>query len=144
MGRPQADNQKVFNGVLWILRIGAPWRDLPEYYGSWQTVYKWFAQWQENGKLKALFDQLREGADMQDLSIDGTYIKAHRASVGVKKGMRTIPKTSPLVLQSLPHRKFSISMPNAGILKYSSEAVSRNSPSTSVSFARNKALRGCG
>ena len=78
-GRPQADNRKLFNGVLWILRTGAPWRDLPEYYGPWQTVYKRFAQWQENGKLKALFDQLREGADMQDLCIDGTYIKAHRA-----------------------------------------------------------------
>ena len=48
------------------------------------------------------------------------------------------------LIQSLPHRKFSISMPNAGILKYSSEAVSRNSPSTSASFAKNKALRGCG
>ncbi len=98
MGRPQADNRKLFNGVLWILRTGAPWRDLPEYYGPWQTVYKRFAQWQENGKLKALFDQLREGADMQDLSIDGTYIKAHRASAGAKKGMWTTPKTSLLVL----------------------------------------------
>ena len=45
-GRPQADNRKLFNGVLWILRTGAPWRDLPEYYGPWQTVYKRFAQWQ--------------------------------------------------------------------------------------------------
>ena len=66
-GRPRADNRKLFNGVLWILRTGAPWRDLPEYYGPWQTVHKRFAQWQENGKLKELFDQLREGADMQDL-----------------------------------------------------------------------------
>ena len=98
MGRPQADNRKLFNGVLWILRTGAPWRDLPEYYGPWQTVYKRFAQWQENGKLKALFDQLREGADMQDLYIDGTYIKAHRASAGAKKGTWTTPKTSLLVL----------------------------------------------
>ena len=98
MGRPQADNRKLFNGVLWILRTGAPWRDLPEYYGPWQTVYKRFAQWQENGELKALFDQLREGTDMQDLSIDGTYIKAHRASAGAKKGMWTTPKTSLLVL----------------------------------------------
>ena len=97
-GRPQADNRKLFNGVLWILRTGAPWRDLPEYYGPWQTVYKRFAQWQENGKLKSLFDQLREGADLQDLSIDGTYIKAHRASAGAKKGTWTTPKTSLLVL----------------------------------------------
>ena len=96
--RPQADNRKLFNGVLWILRTGAPWRDLPEYYGPWQTVYKRFAQWQENGKLKELFDQLREGADMQDLCIDGTYIKAHRASAGAKKGTWTATKTSLLVL----------------------------------------------
>lgn len=47
------------------------WRDLPEYYRPWQTVYKRFAQWLENGKLESLFDQLREGADMQDLSIVG-------------------------------------------------------------------------
>ena len=71
---------------------------MPEYYGPWQTVYKRFAQWQENGALKALFDQLREGADMQDLSIDGTYIKAHRAGACAKKGMWTTPKTSLLVL----------------------------------------------
>ena len=70
----------------------------PEYYGPWQTVDKRFAQWQENGKLKALFDQLREGADMQDLCIDGTYINAHRASAGAKKGTWTTPKTSLLVL----------------------------------------------
>ena len=92
MGRPQTDNRKLFNGVLWILRTGAPWRDLPEYYGPWQTVYKWFAQWQENGKLKALFDQLCEDADMQDLSIDGTYIKAHRASAGAKSGCEQCQK----------------------------------------------------
>ena len=61
-------------------------------------MYKHFAQWQENGKLKELFDQLREGTNMQDLCIDGTYIKAHRASAGAKKGTWTVAKTSLLVL----------------------------------------------
>ena len=98
MGRPQADNRKLFNGVLWVLRTGAPWRDLPDYYGPWQTVYKRFAQWQENDTLKNFFESLREGADMQDLCIDGTYIKAHRASAGAKKGMWTVPADSVLVL----------------------------------------------
>ena len=55
-GRPQSDNRKLLNGVLWILHTGAPWRDLPEYYGPWQTVYKRFAQWQKNDKFKQLFD----------------------------------------------------------------------------------------
>ena len=52
MGRPQTDNRKLLNGVLWILRTGAPWRDLPECYGPWQTVYKRFAQWEKDEKLK--------------------------------------------------------------------------------------------
>ena len=67
MGRPQTDNRKLLNGVLWILRTGAPWRDLPECYGPWRTVYKRFAQWEKDEKLKILFESFREGADMQDL-----------------------------------------------------------------------------
>ena len=97
-GRPQADNRKIFNGVLWILRTGAPWRDLPEYYGPWQTVYKRFAQWEKDEKLKKLFESLRDGADMQDICIDGTYIIAHRASAGAKRGMWTASTDSVLVL----------------------------------------------
>ena len=98
------DTRQFLNGVFWILRTGAPWRDLPEYYGPWQTVYKRFAQWQENGKLKELFDQLREGADMQDLCIDGTYIKAHRASAGAKKGTWTATKNQSIgVSGSIPN-----------------------------------------
>lgn len=87
-GRPQSDNRKILNGILWILHTGAPWRDLPEYYGPWQTVYKRFSQWQKDDKLKELFKNVRNNPDMQDLCIDGTYIKAHRSSAGAKKGLR--------------------------------------------------------
>ena len=87
-GRPQVDNRKLLNGVLWIMHTGAPWRDLPEYYGPWQTVYKRFSQWQKDEKLRQLFENVRENPDMQDLCIDGTYIKAHRSSAGTKKGLR--------------------------------------------------------
>ena len=85
-GRPQADNRKLLNGVLWIMHTGAPSRDLPEYYGPWQTVYKRFSQWQKDEKLRQLFENVRENPDMQDLCIDGTYIKAHRSSAGAKRG----------------------------------------------------------
>lgn len=87
-GRPQADNRKLLNGVLWIMHTGAPWRDFPEYYGPWQTVYKRFSQWEKDEKLKQLFESVRKNPDMQDLCIDGTYIKAHRSSAGAKKGLR--------------------------------------------------------
>jgi len=69
-----------------------------EYYGPWQTAYKRFAQWEKDEKLKQLFESCREGADMQDICIDGTYIKAHRASAGAKKGMWTAPADSIWVL----------------------------------------------
>lgn len=85
-GRPQADNRKLLNGVLWIMHTGAPWRDLPEYYGPWQTVCKRFSQWEKDEKLKQLFESARKNPDMQDWCIDGTYIKAHRSSAGAKKG----------------------------------------------------------
>ena len=52
-GRPQSDNRKLLNGVLWILHTGAPWRDLPAHYGPWQTVYKRFSQWQKDDKLNS-------------------------------------------------------------------------------------------
>ena len=66
-GRPQVDNRKLLNGVLWIMHTGAPWRDLPECYGPWQTVYKRFSQWQKDEKLRQLFENVRENPDMQDL-----------------------------------------------------------------------------
>ena len=81
-GRPQADNRNLLNGVLWIMHTGAPWRDLPEYYGPWQTVYKRLSQWEKDEKLKQLFESVHKNPDMQDLCIDGTYIKAHRSSAG--------------------------------------------------------------
>ena len=62
--------------------------DLPEYYGPWQTVYKRSAQLQKNDKIKQLFENIRENPDMQYLCIDGTYVKAHRASAGAKKRIR--------------------------------------------------------
>ena len=74
-GRPQSDNRKILNGILWILHTGAPWRDLPEYYGPWQTVYKRFSQWQKDDKLKELFENVRNNPDMQDCA-------------GAKKGLR--------------------------------------------------------
>ena len=51
-GRPAADSRKMLNGICWILRSGAAWRDLPERYGPWQTVYKRFVKWQKQKSSK--------------------------------------------------------------------------------------------
>ena len=84
-GRPSKDSKTMLNGILWILRSGAAWRDLPERYGPWQTVYKRFVKWSEAGIFEKIFKNLAADADMQDISIDSTCIKAHKACAGAKK-----------------------------------------------------------
>ena len=85
-GRPRRDARELLNAILWIARSGAAWRDLPERYGAWQTAYKRFVQWQESGLLEKVFHELSTDADYETLSIDSTYIKAHKASAGAQRG----------------------------------------------------------
>lgn len=86
-GRPSGDNRKALNGILWIARSGAPWRDLPERYGSWSTLYDKFARWSDAGVIEKIFDALTIDADMQDLSLDSTSAKVHQHAGGAKKGL---------------------------------------------------------
>ena len=86
-GRPRNEDRPILNGILWIVRSGAAWRDLPERYGAWSTVYSRFAQWQEEGLFDTILKELSEEADFQDMSIDSSTVKAHQASAGAKKGL---------------------------------------------------------
>ncbi len=86
LGRPRSDDRLLLNGVLWVLRSGAAWRDVPERYGPWSTVYNRFVKWQESGLFAHILEELGEDADLQDISIDSTSIKAHQHSAGAKKG----------------------------------------------------------
>ena len=85
-GRPPKDNRLLFNAILWIARSGAAWRDLPEYYGSWKTVYSRFCKWRDDGTQPLLFSAVKTDVDWGNLSIDSTLIKAHQHSTGAKKG----------------------------------------------------------
>ncbi|WP_251861346.1 IS5 family transposase [Clostridium sp. Marseille-Q2269] len=85
-GRPPKDNRIMFNAILWIARSGAAWRDLPERFGSWKTVYSRFCKWRDDGTLVVIFKELTSEADYENLSIDSTCIKAHQHSAGAKKG----------------------------------------------------------
>ena len=87
-GRPSKPNRVMLNGMLWISKTGAPWRDLPERFGPWQTVYSRFRLWSQNDIFKELFERLSGDADMQDLSIDSTSCKAHQHAAGAKKGLK--------------------------------------------------------
>ena len=85
-GRPSGDNRTALNGILWMARSGAPWRDLPERYGSWSTLYDKFARWSDAGIIEKIFEALTIDADMQDLSLDSTSVKVHQHAAGAKRG----------------------------------------------------------
>jgi len=86
-GRPPKDNRVMFNAILWLAGSGSAWRDLPERYGSWKTVYSRFCKWRDDETLLLIFNALNAEADYENLSIDSTAVKAHQHSVGAKKGL---------------------------------------------------------
>lgn len=98
-GRPARDRRQVLNGILWILKTGAPWRDLPDYYGPWETIYGHYSKWRDSGVFDQVLDALhlrldQEGKIDWDLwCIDGTSIRGSRAAAGASKkaanGIRT-------------------------------------------------------
>jgi transposase len=75
----------MLEAMLWILRTGAPWRDLPPEYGSWQTVYTRFSRWSQKDVLKRVFDKLAEEHDAEGYMIDGTIMRAHQDAAGAAK-----------------------------------------------------------
>ena len=88
-GRHGADNRLFVEAVLWINRTGAPWRDLPEEFGSWNSVFQRFRRWAKNGVWECIFNALRDDPDYEYLIIiDATIVRAHQHSAGAKKGHR--------------------------------------------------------
>jgi transposase len=79
-GRPALDHRRILNGILWILRTGAPWRDLPKRYGCWSTVASRFYRWQKAGIWQRLFEAVQQQADAEghinwDVHyVDGTIV----------------------------------------------------------------------
>jgi len=77
--------------VLWIARTGAPWRDLPSYFGNWNTVFKRFRHWVKADVFKRIFDALSGDPDMEFAMIDATIVKVHRHGQGAKGGLKARP-----------------------------------------------------
>jgi len=85
-GRHGKDNRLFVDGVLWLVRAGAPWRDLPEEFGNWNSVFRRFRRWAQKGVWKLLFTELGENPDLEYLIIDSTIVRAHQHAAGAKKG----------------------------------------------------------
>ncbi|MGE8136123.1 IS5 family transposase [Novosphingobium subterraneum] len=87
-GVPRVDDRRVLNGILWVLRSGAPWRDLPERYGPRTTCYNRFVRWRRAGVWDRLMDAIIAAYDGDIQMIDSTSIRAHQQAATAKRGGR--------------------------------------------------------
>jgi transposase len=78
----------MVNAMLWIVRTGAPWRDLPRYYGPWKSVYTRYSRWTKQGVWQGALDEIAKNFDGEAWMIDATIVRAHQDSAGVKGGAR--------------------------------------------------------
>jgi transposase len=95
MGPPSKPNRTMVNAMLWVVRTGAPWRDLPERFGPWKSVYTRFSRWQRRGVWKRVFDQLARDQDTETYMIDATIVRAHQDSAGAQKKVGRKPSAPP-------------------------------------------------
>jgi transposase len=90
-GRRWRDHRQVINGVLWRLRTGSPWRDVPERYGPWQTCYERWKRWDQDGTWERLLEymQVKDDSlgtlDLEVVSIDSSIARAHQHAAGARK-----------------------------------------------------------
>ncbi|TCU17889.1 transposase [Rhizobium sullae] len=90
-GRSGGDNRVFIEAILWIVRTGSPWRDLPLMFGNWNTVFKRYRDWVKGDVFKRLFDAGSEEPDMEYAMVDATIVKVHRHGQGAKGGLKARP-----------------------------------------------------
>ena len=90
-GVPRVDDRRVLNGIFYVLRTGSPWRDLPERYGPYTTVYNRFNRWAKAGVWLRVFEVLAARSPHSMALIDSSIIRAHQHAAGGKKGAKITP-----------------------------------------------------
>jgi transposase len=78
------DNRLFLDAVLWIAKTSAAWRDLPERFGNWNSVWKRFSRWAHNGRWQKIFEALQD-PDLEWLILDSTVVRAHQHAAGAEK-----------------------------------------------------------
>lgn len=85
-GRHGADNRLFVESVLWLARTGAPWRDLPEVFGPWNSVFRRFSRWAKRGVWSRILEAVSDDPDLEHVIIDATIVRAHQHAAGGKGG----------------------------------------------------------
>jgi len=94
IGRPDQrgstgrDNRMFVEAVLWIVRTGAPWRDLPAEFGNWNSAFRRFSRWSAKGVWERMFARLANDPDFEYLIVDSTIVRAHQHASGAKGGLK--------------------------------------------------------
>ena len=87
-GRPCLDLRRTLSGIKWILKTGSSWRALPSEFGNWNSVYRYFCRLQAKRVLEEIIVELSKDADLEEVSLDSTFVKVHRQGLGAKKGLQ--------------------------------------------------------
>jgi transposase len=90
-GSSGSNNRMFVEGVLWIVRTGAPWRDLPEAFGSWNSAFRRFSRWSAKNVWHRIFVAMADDPDFEYLILDSTIVRAHQHAAGAKKGLKIKP-----------------------------------------------------
>jgi transposase len=89
-GRPPRDHRRTLDAVFWIARTGAPWRDLPEELGNWNSVHRQYRRWTTGGLWDLMLEALAEGGGNAAVQmVDSTVIRAHHCAAGARGGLKT-------------------------------------------------------
>jgi transposase len=89
------DNRLFLEAVLWRVRTGSPWRDLPLVFGTWNSVFQRFRRWVRTGVFDRIFERLSDEPDFEYALIDGTIVSAHQKASGAKGGLTIRPSAAP-------------------------------------------------
>ena len=109
-GRPSIDNRQVINAIRWVLKTGAPWRDLPAHYPKWKTVHSRFSRWCQQGVWARVLAELAKDQDDESFLIDATIVRAHQDAAGAKKKRGRKPLGAPE--EDRPQRFTLVSTPS--------------------------------
>jgi len=94
-GRSGKNNRLFVEAVLWVVRTGSPWRDLPPAFGHWNSIFTRFRDWVKAGVWQRLFDAVSDEPDLEYALVDATIVKVHRHGQGAKGGLCARPSAGP-------------------------------------------------
>jgi transposase len=90
-GVTAGDNRLFLEAVLWRVRTGSPWRDLPDVFGNWNSVFQRFRRWALKGVFERLFEAISDEPDLEYALIDGTIVSVHQKASGARGGLEIRP-----------------------------------------------------